>query len=180
MRLFLGIPLPANVKEELSTVTARLRSPHDGLRWSAPESWHITLQFLGNTSQEQSSCVVSRLRELRRQPFSLQIESLSFFDRASVFFVDVQLTPELIALQRVVAATTAHCGFVAEDRAYHPHIMLARGKGKEGGRALRRLESTLHQEPKFSSFTALVFLLYESVLSSDGARYEVRERFQFG
>lgn len=180
MRLFLGIPLPANVKEELSAVTTRLRSPHDGLRWSAPESWHITLQFLGSTSQEQSSCIVSRLRELRGQSFSLQIQSLSFFDRASVFFADVQLTPELIALQRIIAATTAHCGFVAEARAYHPHITLARGKGKSSRHALRRLESTLYQEPEFSSFTAVVFLLYESVLSSNGSRYEVRESFQLG
>lgn len=180
MRLFLGIPLPANVKEELSAVTTRLRSPHDGLRWSAPESWHITLQFLGSTSQDQSSCTVSRLRELHRQPFSLQIQSLDIFDRASVFFADVQPTPELIALQRIITATTAHRGFVAEARAYHPHITLARGKGKSGRHALRRLESTLHQEPKFSGFRAVVFLLYESVLSSEGTRYEVRERFQLG
>jgi 2'-5' RNA ligase len=180
MRLFLGIPLPANVIEELSAVTTRLRSPHDGLRWSAPESWHITLQFLGDTSQEQSSCIVRRLRELRRQPFSLRIESLSCFDRAAVLFADVQLTPELIALQRVIATATAHCGFVAEARAYHPHITLARGEGKDGSHVLRRLKSTLHEEPKFSSFTAVVFLLYESVVSSAGSRYEVREHFQLG
>lgn len=176
MRLFLGIPLPAKVREELSAITARLRSPHDGLRWSTPESWHITLQFLGNSSQEQSSCVVSRLRELRLQPFSLQIQSLSFFDRAAVFFADVQITSELGALQRIITATTAQCGFAAEARAYHPHITLARGKGTGGSHAIRRLKSTLHQEPKFSSFTAVAFFLYESVVSSDGSRYEVRER----
>ena len=45
MRLFAGIPLAAAVIDELSAISIRLRSNDDGLRWSAPESWHITLQF---------------------------------------------------------------------------------------------------------------------------------------
>ena len=63
MRLFVGIPLPAGVIEELSAISMRLRSSDDGLRWSTPESWHITLQFLGNTPEYE--CTVARLRELR-------------------------------------------------------------------------------------------------------------------
>lgn len=52
MRLFIGIPLAADVVRELAALTARLRSPSDGLRWSAAEDWHITLQFLGQTKAD--------------------------------------------------------------------------------------------------------------------------------
>ncbi len=62
MRLFAGIPIAAAVIDELSAVSLRLRSSTDGLRWSAPESWHITLQFLGSTGQEQYDCTVARLQ----------------------------------------------------------------------------------------------------------------------
>jgi len=179
MRLFIGIPLDFAVAHELSAVSAQFRSKDDGLRWSAPESWHVTLQFLGNTSPEQCRCVAESLRGLRSQPVPIQLESLGFFDRAGVLFAGVRLTPELSTLQRQVVAATAPCGFPAEDRAYHPHITLARGKGKEGRHGILRLKNKIRQQPAFSAIDAREFLLYESFTEPSGSRYEVRERFPF-
>ena len=65
MRLFVGLPLPAVAIDELSSVAARLRSSSDALRWTAPDSWHITVQFLGNTEGKQYECTVQRLRQVR-------------------------------------------------------------------------------------------------------------------
>ena len=177
MRLFVGIPLTAAVIEELSAISMRLQSQADGLRWSAPESWHITLQFLGNT--QQYGCIVSRLRELRLPTLPIQLEGLGFFERAGVFFAGVNLTPELEALQQRVAGATGFCGFTPETRPYHPHITLARSRGK-GGHGLRELKSKIHRDPRFSGFVADVFVLYESVPGLGGSRYEIRERFTLG
>jgi 2'-5' RNA ligase len=174
MRLFVGIPLAAAVIEELSAVSMRLQASEDGLRWSSPESWHITLQFLGNTPQYE--CIVARLMELRSPPLSLQLEGLDFFERAGVFFAGVRLTPELEALQQRVTAATGLCGFVPETRPYHPHITLARSKSK-GVTALRALKGRIHREPGFSGFVAEAFVLYESVPGAKGSHYEIRERF---
>jgi RNA 2',3'-cyclic 3'-phosphodiesterase len=175
MRLFVGIPLAAEVIEELSAVSMRLPSSGDGLRWSAAESWHITLQFLGNTAEYE--CIVARLRELRSPPLQVQLEGLGFFERAGVFFAGVRLAPELEALQQRVTAATGPCGFVPETRPYHPHITLARSKSK-GVTALRELKGRIHREPRFSSFVAKEFVLYESVPGAKGSHYEARERFQ--
>jgi hypothetical protein len=68
MRLFVGVPLPNAVIDELSAISLPPRSNGDGLRWSAPESWHTTLQFLGNSVEESFECVVARLREVRLPP----------------------------------------------------------------------------------------------------------------
>jgi 2'-5' RNA ligase len=174
MRLFVGIPLVPVVIEELSATSMRLQSEADGLRWSAPESWHITLQFLGNTPQHE--CIVSRLRDLRSPPISIQLEGLGFFDRAGIFFAGVNLTPELETLQKRVTTATGLCGFIPETRPYHPHITLARSKGK-GGRGLRELKSKIHRDPKFSGFVADEFVLYESVPGPGGSRYEICDRF---
>jgi RNA 2',3'-cyclic 3'-phosphodiesterase len=175
MRLFVGIPLAAEVIEELSAVSMRLQTSADGLRWSASESWHITLQFLGNTAEYE--CIVARLRELRSPPLPVQLEDLGFFERAGVFFAGVRLTPELAALQQHVTAATGLCGFVPETRPYHPHITLARSKSK-GIAALRALKGKIHREPRFSGFVAGEFVLYESVPGAKGSHYDVRERFQ--
>jgi 2'-5' RNA ligase len=175
MRLFIGIPLAAQVVNELAALTARLKSPTDGLRWSAEAGWHITLQFLGQTSAEQYACVTAGLHTILYTPFEIQLEPPGFFDRAGVFFAGARISPDLAGLQEKVVAATMPCGFVPEDRPYHPHITLARDKG--GRQGLRRLKSRVPDKVQFSSFTANEFLLYQSFPGPSGSRYEVRERF---
>jgi 2'-5' RNA ligase len=173
MRLFVGVPLATAVIAELSAITVHLRSGGDGLRWSAPDSWHITLQFLGNTTQEQYECTVARLRQLRLPPVPIRLEGLGFFDRSGVFFAAIRVTTELLLLQERVTTATQLCGFDPEARSFQPHITLARSKGK----GFRELKAKLPQQPNFTRFDAEEFLLYESFLGSSGSRFEVRERF---
>jgi 2'-5' RNA ligase len=176
MRLFVGIPLSAAVIDELRAASARLRTAADGLRWTAPESWHVTLQFLGNTSPEQFACVVTRLRALHSPPVPVCLEELGCFGRAGILIAGVSLTPELLLLQERVVAATQPCGFVPETRPFQPHITLARSKGRHN---LGQLKAKLNRPSSFTRFQAREFLLYESFLSSAGARYEIRERFPF-
>ncbi len=180
MRLFVGIPLAAVVIGELAAVSARLRSKEDGLRWTAPESWHVTLQFLGNTGPEKYACLAARLREVSSPPVPVRLEELGFFERAGIFFAGVGLTPELVSLAQRVTAATGLCGFAAETRPFHPHITLARGKGEGRGRGISELKSRIQRQPAFTRFVAEEFLLYESHLSPSGARYEIRERYTLG
>jgi RNA 2',3'-cyclic 3'-phosphodiesterase len=178
MRLFIGIPLALQVVDEVSAVCRRLQTDRDGLRWTSPESWHITLQFLGETSSERYECVVARLREVQCPRVRVQLEGLGFFDRVGVFFADVEVNPELAALQRLVMNATARCGFVAELRPYHPHVTLARAKGGRG-EGLRALRERIRRGPQFTGFAAEEFSLYEALLSPSGSRYEVSYRFAF-
>jgi 2'-5' RNA ligase len=180
MRLFLGLPLAPVPIDQLAAVSMRWRAGADGLRWSAQESWHITLQFLGNAKEEQYKCIVSRLSELRSPQVPIQLEGTGFFDRVGIFFAGVALTPELLALQQRITATTQLCGYVPETRPYHPHITLARTKGKAGAKALQELKTKLHRQPAFTGYVATEFLLYESKITPKGSIYEVRERFNLG
>jgi 2'-5' RNA ligase len=178
MRLFVGIPMAAAAVDQLAAVRARLERPNDGLRWSSPESWHITLQFLGTTTAVQYESLAPHLRRSAAWPVPVQLEGLGFFERSGVFFAGVHLSPELIALERNVVAATGRCGFKPEDRRYHPHITLARNRGREDG--VRSLKPHVGPAPRFTGFTAHEFLLYESFPNSQGSRYEVRARFGLG
>ncbi|HEY3988404.1 MAG TPA: RNA 2',3'-cyclic phosphodiesterase [Acidobacteriaceae bacterium] len=181
LRLFIGIPLAAATTNDLSAAVHQLRSHNkpspENLRWSEPESWHITLQFLGSTTPQQYECITAHLRELDYRPIPIQLGRIGTFPRAGILFADVRVTPELAALQQAVTAASAPCGFVPEDRPYHPHITLARRKGKSGDREFRNLQLQINPPPHFSSFTAESFVLYESTPTPDGSRYEIRERF---
>jgi RNA 2',3'-cyclic 3'-phosphodiesterase len=201
MRLFVGIPLADAVTSELSALVSRLRPAAGNLRWSAPQSWHITLQFLGNASPEQLECLTTRLGNVRCAPVGIELGELGSFERSGVLIVDVIVAPPLAALQERVVAATSLCGFGAETRPFHPHITLARksgtgatrkqgnadigtkGTGRHGNRDLRPNSARLRDLAltagayRFSRFTAHEFLLYDSHLSSEHSRYEVRGQF---
>jgi 2'-5' RNA ligase len=180
MRLFVGIPLAPVVVDELTKLTGRLYTKDDQLRWSAPETWHVTLRFLGTTDQQQYNCIVPRLREIHLPHVPVRLESPGFFDHAGVFYVDVKTAPALIVLEQAVVAATTPCGFIPESRPYHPHITLARSKGKDATQAFRQLKSRLGLPPKFTPIMAGEFVLYESFTEPSGSRYEIRDRFRLG
>ncbi len=181
MRLFVGIPLAEGGIRELAAVVERARDVEvagqsAALRWATPESWHITLQFLGNTTAQQLECLNVKLAEVREAQFSVQLGELGCFERAGVLFADVLVSPHLTALQRNVIAATSRCGFAAEARPFHPHITLVRTKSRTRGRELRALRDSVRRPPNFTSFLAREFLLYESHLGMGGSKYEVRMR----
>ncbi|KAA6456478.1 RNA 2',3'-cyclic phosphodiesterase [Acidobacteria bacterium AB60] len=180
MRLFIGIPLDPALSAKLSAVRSALEHPSDGLRWSSPASWHITLQFLGATTDAQYACLTAHLQAISAPPFPVALDHLGFFDRAGVFFAEVQVNAELAHLQQAVTQATAGCGFVAEDRAYHPHVTLARRKGQSGN-SMRELKRRVEADPTLGAylpwFTAQEFLLYQSFPGPGGSRYEVRARY---
>ncbi len=103
------------------------------------------------------------------------MEGLGLFDHAGILFAGVKVSPELLLLQKRVTQATEPCGFAAEARPYHPHITLARNKGQQPW--LRELRSRIPQQQDLTGFVAEEFLLYESFLSAQGARHEVRDRF---
>ncbi|MGA8090733.1 MAG: RNA 2',3'-cyclic phosphodiesterase [Terracidiphilus sp.] len=177
MRLFIGIPLASEAVDALERLSRSLRSANDSLRWSSPETWHITLQFLGETSIEKYGNLAQHLGTIKSPPVPVWLHGTAFFDRAGVFFAAVNVSPELRRLEQLVAAATAQCGTAAEDRPYHPHVTLARAKGAEKLRALRQLKNRVKSDLEFPPFTAREFLLYESFLGPAGARHEVRDRF---
>lgn len=177
MRLFIGIPLPSEVIEALEALSRSLRSNGENLRWTSPETWHITLQFLGETSVEKYRCVVTHLGEIRSSFVPVWLSGTGLFESAGVFWAGVNVSPELRLLEQQVAAATSQCGFAAEDRRYHPHVTLARAKGDNRIRALRELRRRVKEDVEFPPFNAREFLLYESFLGPNGPRHEVRERF---
>jgi 2'-5' RNA ligase len=185
MRLFIAIPLGEAVRDELKRLTGRLKPAAHDLRWSQPETWHITLQFLGNANEEQFACLLPRLSQITASPIAIDFEGLGVFVRAGVFFLGVVPSPALVALDEKVVAATQPCGFESpdsphQDRPYRPHITLARSKAGNKSRELRALLERAGESVRFERIIATEFLLYESHLSTAGAKHEVKCRFPLG
>ena len=133
IRAFIAVELPSQTRDMIAGVARHLASRVDGgVRWSKPESLHLTLRFLGNIDVESVpavSDVVSRCAAGAR-PFEVELGRIGGFERLRamrVIWMSVagELGP-LTELQRAVEGELELLGFARERRAFRPHVTLGR------------------------------------------------------
>lgn len=177
MRLFVGLAVDEAVKETLERLTLRLRAKDDGLRWSTPDQWHVTLVFLGEVDDEERTRLVGELGKLRQLELSLKMERLGVFERTGILYAEVEVSAELLRLYEAVAAAVRRVGMEVEERPYRAHITLARSRNRDGKKTIEQLRRSAEQQRLNARWEVPEFLLYESQLSPRGSTYVVRERF---
>lgn len=180
MRLFTGIDLPESVIANLSRLIDRLRPAADA-RWSAPANLHITTKFIGAWPEE-------RLEELKRALTALPeyaaipitVEKLGFFPNARsprVFWAGIAGGPELQRLARDTDAALAKLGVIPEQRAFSPHLTLARIPDPPVSGLLDAIQQVTGTD--FGSFEADRFHLYLSKPGPKGPVYTKLAEFPF-
>ncbi|MBI2393916.1 MAG: RNA 2',3'-cyclic phosphodiesterase [Deltaproteobacteria bacterium] len=181
MRLFFGIFLPPTVHARAVEASARARSAitDRSVRWVAAPQLHVTLQFLGELSEERASRAEEIAREIARghAPFRLRLRGLGAFPNArrpSVLWLGVGDGDALHALAESLGAALATDGFSIEARAYHAHVTLARIKGPVGGRQVAALLAAEHPEAETDPFDVDAFALIESRPGPRGSEYVPR------
>lgn len=177
MRLFVAIELSAASRRELKRRLYPLREQLPGARWVAPDILHLTLLFLGETDPAQVPALTAALAEAFDRPsFDLRVAGGGTFPPerpARVAWVGVEdwgTEGELAALQQAVTeAAIAGAGFVPEKRPFTPHVTVARTDNWPRD-AAQKFAAAFPGEvgPPFPVERGL---LYESKLSSAGARY---------
>ncbi|MCH5584619.1 RNA 2',3'-cyclic phosphodiesterase [Shimazuella sp. AN120528] len=131
-RTFVALPLPTSFREQLGEWIKETQKELPFRKWIHPQDIHITLHFLGSTSQEQLEETIQALRRVCQQqvPFELSIDGLGTFgksDQPRIFWAGVRgQLDELRQLQKKVTTALTPIGFPPESRPYNPHITLAR------------------------------------------------------
>lgn len=125
IRLFAAIPLPAEIRRQLSLLTGGL----PGARWSPPENLHVTLRFVGEVGEMQAEEFHHCLSRVEAAPFILHLRGCGAFSsghRVHTLWAGVEATEPLLRLQARVEAAAQRAGLAAETRKYTPHVTLAR------------------------------------------------------
>lgn len=129
MRLFVAAFPPAVVNDELDSVAEQWRTSLDDVRWTRPEHRHLTLAFLGEVRPEIAGEVGSLLGRFRmRQAVEARLGPATGFPRASrarVAVVEVE-SKGLEILAAELADALRRLGLTLEERAFRPHLTLAR------------------------------------------------------
>lgn len=169
-RLFVGIPASEACRKTLSQVTARLDGHlRSKVRWTRPETVHVTLQFLGETPDDRVEAVADALGSLRFPSFELRPGGYGCFPhcrKPRVAWVGVARGgEECTALAGLVHDAMDPFGF-KRGNLFTPHLTLGRVRKPQGDDWEALLAES---ESEWPAFTVDRFVLWESDLRPDGA-----------
>lgn len=167
-RLFVAIRPPEPIRDLL------IDAMDNGadFRWQDDEQLHVTLRFIGEVERPVADDLALALGQVRAQHFAARIKGVGRFEQrsAGALWAGVEPRDAFAALAAKIERACQKVGLEPERRAYHPHITLARWKG----RRTREVHDFLERTAGLSStpFDVTQFILFESRLSRHGANYE--------
>lgn len=190
LRSFIAVELPDQIKTALASVQQDLKAqaPPRAVRWTRPESIHLTLQFLGDVAAEQVEPIAAALQRVcaDQSPFSFQLRGLGVFPNPRrprvVWLGVVEPSGTLRTLQQGVARALEPLGFKPEERAFTPHLTLGRAAQHASRGELAQLGELITRSQIVTVGQVLVehITLMKSDLRPDGAVYTPLAVLHFG
>ena len=183
VRLFIALPVDDAVKNAMADWQRRLKPAFERgmVSWTNPVGIHLTLKFLGNTPEERIAGLAAHLAPRLRNfgPVTLRAAGTGVFPHPAkprvLYAATRVIDGDLTGLAAAVEAGCRDYGFGAGDKAFRPHLTLARLKRMNH----RHLENMQLSEtaPDFGQWTASGVVLYSSKLTPAGARYAAVHRW---
>lgn len=188
MRMFAAVLPPAEAVEDLAGFLEPRQEADPGLRWTAPEQWHVTLAFLPAVADRHLDDLVERLARAgaRRTPFSVTVAGGGAFPgaaRAKVLYAGVVTgddgATELGRLSTGARAAATKAGTEVDGGRFRPHVTLARrGRPFEATRWLRVLDA--YRGPTWQADEMALVASHLGEGPRRRPRYEVVEAFPLG
>ncbi len=174
-RLFVAIDFPPEIKTQIETVCDGLRD----VRWVERDQMHLTLRFIGEIEMDRFKEVKDSLQSVRFEPFTLTLKGVGHFPQQGlprVLWVGVEASGALKRLARDVERAIVSLGFEPDRHPFSAHVTLARLKYPPPAGELKRF---YERNKRFASdpMTVEAFSLFSSVLSRDGAVYQVEATY---
>lgn len=180
MRLFVGIAMPEAACEVLEDLQAELRVG----RFADPETFHLTLAFLGEVEGEAQRELHEALERVEAPGFALRLTGLGTFGSKAprVLWAGAAASPELLALHRAVGRAARRAGLDLARERFRPHVTLARFAPRMGAEDLERVRRYLetYAAAPLPEVAVGEITLYRSHLRPGGSVHEVLEVYPLG
>jgi 2'-5' RNA ligase len=189
VRAFVALALDPHTRAAVEAATGALRAdpaadPAGALRWGTPDTWHLTLRFLGDVPPDTVTALGGSLAGAasRCRPVDLRFTGAGAFPpagRPRVVWIGVAATPALVAAHRAVEDACAAVGLGRERRPFRPHLTVARVRP---GRVLDLggLGAALARVGFVAATRVASLHLMRSDLSPAGARHSTLAHAPFG
>jgi RNA 2',3'-cyclic 3'-phosphodiesterase len=184
MRLFVALEIPQAVRENLAAIRENFSSIGSKLRWVPPENLHVTLKFIGSVPAEKLEAIIDALRRVRADK-SVKLDFIGHDGTATgVYWAAIEPCPALEELAADIDRCLEPLGISKENRAFHPHVTVARFKDRGILKKINDLthENAIHGDGRylkceFGSTTPTEFHLIESKTLPSGPIYSKVQSF---
>jgi 2'-5' RNA ligase len=178
LRLFFAVELDVHLKDSVSRAIAGARIANPPWRWVARSNVHITIKFLGETSDEMVPLVIDAVSGAcgGLPPFEMTLGGLGGFPNLKkprvLFYEAIRGAKELAELAvRVEKVLHDELSIPKEDRPFRAHATVARVKHPIAADIAARLEKAPPVEGGVQRVEKLS--LMKSELRREGAIYEL-------
>ena len=176
VRAFLAIPPDAGWSESARALVARIRPALPDASWTRPESWHLTLRFLGEISpgvvSRFASAIAAGLERLGAGMLSTE-GAVVFPPRGPARVLGVEFAEDgehgvVAEIARRAEDAARGLDLAPERRPFRPHVTFARLRRPWPGEAVARYRAEADGW-EFPVWPVRSCVLYESRLAPEGA-----------
>jgi len=133
LRIFFGVFPPPAIADAIVAMRDRAREliGKEHAKWERDEKLHLTLQFLGEQPPDRVVRAIELARTIPVPSFTLSIGGFGAFPnekRPHVLWIGVHGDAALLA--NALGEAFGKDGFPIDARAYHPHVTIARLRGR--------------------------------------------------
>lgn len=172
MRLFVAVEMPPEVKDYLFELQKRVKCKEAKVVFVAKKNLHLTLSFLGEIKDDEIGNVVCALKNIGVEKFFASLDGAGVFGGRVVW---AGLSPEDKVLELANRVDECIIKWSSSRQEFRSHITLGRIKClKEKKKFLERVGGLEVEKKKF---LVDCFGLYKSVLTKDGPKYSLVEKF---
>ena len=181
-RMFCAFELPETLQTQIHDRAKRVREavPDAAASWSRPENIHLTVKFFGNVDQAKVAVISTAAARVVKEfpPLQIEVGTTGVFPRPSrpqVLWIGIEDTSKALSeFQQRLENEFAGDGFPKEDRAFHPHLTIARIRKPQNAAQL----AETHLKMEFSPVEIILreLVLFRSELSSKGSKYTAISR----
>lgn len=177
-RTFIAVELPAAVVRRAAQLAEQLAASQALVKWVEPESFHVTLKFLGEVHPEGISAVGRAIERGVRdlQPFECEYHGAGAFpttERPRTVWLGTRAgTEQMIQLHDGIDQQLAELGYRTEHRRFRPHVTI--GRVRRSFLGLRALGQLISEHADFAAGTHRVsqVVVFSSRLTRQGPQYK--------
>jgi len=174
-RTFIALKIDPDERFEKEVREIRSHLKNESVRWVDLKQMHITLAFLGDTSEgsirDVSDMLSSRCSDFGSIEFT--VRGIGLFKSMAdprVIWAGISESGKLIELSAVIKDGLDDLGILTENRQFNPHLTLARMRSVRNQKSLGELMDK-YEGVEFQKAIVSEVVYFESILQQTGPLY---------
>ena len=180
--MFCAFELPEALRSRINQHSSKVREavPDAAASWSRPENIHLTVKFFGNVDQSRVPVISAAAARVVKEfsPIQIEVGKTGVFPRPSrpqVLWIGIDDRSGVLSkLQERLENEFALEGFPKEDRAFRPHLTIARIRRPQNADRLAEVHLGLEFSAVAVGLSELI--LFRSELNPRGSKYTAISR----